>query len=289
LGNSKESQKYIGDIVGRWLAYNYVLEQFEVDKVSEQQVTKARQDWSEYIDEHLPGKSVEEASNFAADLFSYATEIQDSIRIRSKIMNEEGISNVSDRGGIVGADITGKKASRNVENFTLSQMMTRTASRESGNNLQWTILLRNSFVVLNIERPSRMDIGLLLNDIRRTIGGYVREIGSNNLTLSSSAARRVLWNFLCARMVSSSVSDIGDYSQLGEVVLSNDLDVLIMGLLEAYTEKGVQHYLGCLAKDCGWGQYVLTNPALMVRIRGQQPYLQRKPDDLPGSKPVYFE
>lgn len=267
LGNSKESQIYAGEVVSRWLAVEMVRNRYKMDQSTKAQLEKAEQDWEEYISLNMPNKTAEEAGHFAADLYQFATETQDGIRIRTKMMGEDGVSNVSDRGGFVQPDIIGKKAGAKIENFSLSQMMTRTQSNNTGASLQWTILLRNSFVALNLERPSKAEMGILLNDIRRSIGGYVREIGNNNLTLAATAARRVIWNYLCKNMASSSVTDIGEYGQLTEVILGVDLDILIIGLLKAYTETGVQHYLGCLKKGCDWGQYALVDPALMVRHR----------------------
>jgi hypothetical protein len=268
LGNSKKDVLEAQQLIGKWFTFNSFVSMAQEGRVNQSTMNKANADWEQYVAETYPGRTPKEIADHAADLYAYMSEIQDEIKVRSHVCNEAGITNLSDRGGnYVTGDIVGKKPARSTKGFSAAEVMRRSALRSNGDKLIFDVLLRDSFVSLSFTRPNRLEMGDLLNDIRRTIVGYVREINNNSAVLARIASIRVIWNFLATRITSCSVSDISDFRQLANVITLNDMEQFVVALIESLNTKGVNLNLRCLAPSCKWDAFHLVEPSKLVQIR----------------------
>jgi len=268
LGNSKKDVMAAQAVIKEWLGYRAVVELFEADQMTDTAMAQAKDKWNEYVTTTFPGKTAEDVANYAKELYVFMSEVQDELRVRSKVMTEKGITNIHNRGGeFVTADIVAQTPSRKRSGFKTSEGMRRSSAKAAGKTLQFDLLLRNSFVQLNFTRPNRTLLGNLVNDIRRTVTGYVRSINNNNAVLARVAAMKVIWDFLVQYINSSSVSDIVDYNQLAEVITITDFDRICTALIEATSHRGTNMNLRCLNTQCDWDNFSLVDPTLLSQNR----------------------
>lgn len=267
LGNKKSDVLAAQQLISRWLQVEAVRKLYEDDRADETQLNVAESNWLEYCEANHPGVAPKDVAIKASDIYHFMSEIQDEVRVRSKVVVEEGLSNQSDRGGYITGDVTGQKPSRNNRNFKPSEMMRRTASKTADEALQFDVLLRDSFVKLNFMKPTRSEIGNLLNDIRRTVVGYVRTINNNNAVLARIAAQMEIWKFISKRITSCSISDISDFADLVNFITITDMDRLTTALIEAFNSKGVNMNLRCLSSKCNWETFALVDPSTLNQKR----------------------
>lgn len=270
LGNRKEDIIKAQGVIGRWLTYSGAKAMFDEERVPESVFHKAESDWLQYLEANFPGKTSDEVSNHASDLYAFMSEIQDELKIRTSVMNEAGVSNVSNRGGVNTGDIIGKKPSASTKGFSQRENMRRRAARKTGSGadkLSYDVLCRDSFLSFAFSRTNHTEMGALINDIRRTITGYVQQIGNNSAVLARIASIRVIWNFMANRVTNSSVSDLADFNQLSNVILLTDMDAIINALIESTNNKGINLNLRCLSGKCDWEAFKLVQASKLLRHR----------------------
>lgn len=268
LGNSKEARDHSAKLMAPYIQMLTLRRYAEEDPMRYgPSAEKQRLDWEAFIEANYPDMSLDEAEENAQRMVAFYTEYLDDIKMRSDAIRELLISNVSDRGSLVTSDVSGIKPGDGNRNMKDSELMKRRSLKAEDGRLQFDLELRNSFTKITMARPSKMEMGTLINDIRSEIKGYVRQINNNSVQLARVAAARVIWNFIADRITYASVTDIGDFRQLASVIRWSDIDVLTMGLLRAYTNNGVRMQLICAGPQCGWKGFELVDPELMVHHR----------------------
>lgn len=268
LGNSRASNETANQMLSKWLQYTAMKSLAEQGHANPSMLAAAKNEWDQYCQENHAEKTAAEMERMCGDLYRFMEEYLDSIKVRSKVMNEEGISNVSDRGSnIVTPDILGKKPGRSSKGFSVSEVMRRSSMRAEDGDFQFDVLLRDSYCSLTFTRPSKLDLASLVNDINRTVKGYVRTVGGNSITLAYVAGMRVVWDFLAARIVNSSVTGIVDFKDLVRIIRISDFGTICMALIKSTHNNGINLDLRCLSDKCDWADFKLTDPDKLVRTR----------------------
>lgn len=268
LGNGRDVQEKANELISKWARKSALVAMQKEGDATPSMVGAARADWSEYLEKNHPDKTSEEMDEIASTLYRYLTELQDNIRVRSKVMNEDGITNQSKRGSnIVTSEIVGKKPSPATKGFSVSEIMRRSSIRSESGDFQFDVMLRDSYTSLTFVRTNKLEMAGLVNDINRTIKGYVRTIGGNYVSLSYIAATRVVWDFLAKRIVASSVTGIADFKDLSRVIRFSDIGTICMALLRSTHNEGINLDLSCLSNKCDWSAFKLVDPDKMVKIR----------------------
>jgi hypothetical protein len=268
LGNDKKSVLAAHAVVKRWLEVQGVRSLVKDGRARETMLNKAEADWADYVAAEHPDRTPQEVSEHAAELYRFMSEVQDELKVRSRVMNEHGVTNQHNRGNnFVTSDVVGKKPGANLKGLSPSEIMRRTALKNANDKLAFDVLMRDSFVYLTFARPSKMEMGTLVNDLRMTIKGYVRQLNNNSATIARIAAMRVMWDFIVKRISNSSVSDIGDFGQLANAITITDFDALGIALIESYNTKGVNMNLRCLGETCDWNNFSLVDPSKLIHDR----------------------
>lgn len=268
LGNSKKDYVKASTLIGNWMALSAARIAHMNEEFSDEQFEGLRLKWVGFVEKEYPEISPADAELLAEKNYIFMRDFQDELKIRSRVVNEQDLTNLVNRGGgHVTGDIMGRKPSNTSDSFSISQRMLRGVLKSKGEALNFDLLLRNSYVSLSFSKPDRTTMGGLIHDINRTIGGYVRQLNHNSAVIAKIAMMKTIWNFLHKRIISCSVSDIGSFSELARVIRINDFDTICMGLVESYNTKGIHLYLGCLGSGCGWGEHKLVDPKLLVRHR----------------------
>jgi hypothetical protein len=270
LGNRKEDIIAAQNVIARWLGYTGTKAMWDEERIPESVFRKAESDWLQYIETSWPGKTSDQVSNHASDLYAFMSEIQDELKVRTSVMNEPGIANSSNRGGVNTGDIIGKKPSASTKGFSQRENMRRRAARKTGSGadkLSYDVLCRDSFATFAFSRTNHTEMGALINDIRRTLTGYVQQIGNNSAVLARIASLRVIWNFIAKRITNSSVTDLADFNQLSNVILLTDMEAIITALIESTNSKGINLNLRCLSGNCDWEAFKLVQASKLLRHR----------------------
>lgn len=268
LGNSKKEILAAQELISRWLQVQAIRDLFEEDRVDQIAVNTAESTWGEFIEANFPGANLKSMEVHAAELYNFMSEVQDEIRVRSAVMKEPGITNLVNRGsGFVTGDVVGQKPGSSSKNFRPSQAMRRSAAKSSNDVMNFDVLLRNSYIKINFVKPSKMEMGSLINDIRRTVVGYVRKVNNNNAVIARVAAAMEIWKFVSTRITSCSVSDIVDFTDLINLITLSDIDRIATALLESFNTRGVNMNLRCLNSLCDWQQFALIDPSTLNQIR----------------------
>lgn len=277
LGSTKDSQLRARKLITEWLTINAATSQFLEGNIEEDVYNKAVLTWNKFVEETYPGKSSEDVKLLAQDTYQFINEVQDEVKIRSRLLYEEDVTNQTDRGNnYVTGDIAGKTPGVNTKGHKTSDKMRRTNTRASNEFLEYDVLLRDSKVSLTFTRPNRLTMGSVINDIMRTVGGYVRQINHNSVTIARIASMRAIWKHISKQITRSSVSDISDFGQLSQVITITDFNTLCIAYLDAYSNKGVQLRLNCLSEKCDWSAVNLIKP---TRLHRHRPSLDT-PEDL---------
>lgn len=267
LGNSKASRQNANALMEPYIEMLTLRQMVDRNNDYIPALRKKEEEWQSFAAEHYPSISPDDLEERAGKMVSFYSDFLDDLRVRSDAIREDGISNLSDRGGVITPDVSGRKPGRDVKNMKDSDIMRRRVINSEDGRLVFDIELRNSFVKLSILRPSKMDMGNLVNDIKNAVKGYVRRVNNNSATLARIAVGRVLWDFIAKRITYSSVSDIHDYRQLATVIRWTDIDVLATSLIRAYTNKGVHMHLVCAAPNCDWQGFELVDAERLVHHR----------------------
>lgn len=268
LGNTKEANKAATELMGKWLQLTAMKSLFKDGQANDGMLASTKAEWAQFIETRFPSKTLEEMEDIASNLYRYKEEFEDSIKVRSSVMNEDGISNVTNRGSNVrSGEIMGKKPGASSKGFTISELMRRSSMRASSGEFQFDVLLRDSYTAITFVRMTKLELGGLINDINRTVKGYVRQVGGNNITLAYIAGVRAVWEFLAPRIVNSSVTGIADFADLARVIRLSDFGTICMALIKATHNAGINLDLRCLTDLCDWHEFQITDPDKLVRVR----------------------
>lgn len=267
MGNSKASREHAHKLIRPYMDLSVITDLHDRGKVDDDIMRKANDDWQTFVQTNYPDKTLEEMTDRARHTMQFHSEVLDELRQRSNAIREEGISNVSDRGGVVTGDVIGRKPGISTKGLKPSEIMRRKVARAEDGRMAFDINLRNSFVKSTIARPSKGEIGMLIDEIKDEIKGYVRRVNNNTAVLARIAVGRVLWRHYVKLLTGSSVSDIGDYNQLASIVRWSDIDAIAIGILNAYTNKGVNLHLVCGNPTCDWNQMSLVDPEKLLHVR----------------------
>lgn len=268
LGIDKKDHDKANILVGRWLGLTSVEQAYEKDLATENLLNNATNDWVQFIEAEYPGKSSDEMKTRALSLYRFMDGLQDKILTRTKMVHEEGLTNVSRRGSkLTIADILGQVPSGAGKATSISEQMARAVHQSNSTPYQYTLLLRNSFTQIRFSRPSQLELGNLVNDINNTVRGYVRKVGNNSVDLATIAGMKVIWAFLRDHIIWSSVKDVFDYNDLANIIRITDFQTICNALLHSSSDKGIQMDLGCLFGGCGHSSLELVDPSKMTVIR----------------------
>lgn len=266
LGNTKAVVQEANEIISNWVEYSSAELDYQDGEIEASGFNAIKDKWEEYSAKKFPGMNQSEILDYCRKLYSFNNDMLDTIKVRSKVVREKGVTNVSDRGGITTGDVVGKKPRRNNAPDLVERMRIQSiGAREE--EYQFDVLLRNSFVFFTIRRPSRLKLGELIQEVHRTVKGYVRSTNNPTINLSYLAAVRAVWNYITSLIVTCSVKDITDFKQLEDLILINDVDALAVGLSKASMNRGHNVQLHCLEQGCGWVGVGLGDPAKLLQKR----------------------
>lgn len=256
------------ELTTAWIPYLGASQSHSEGSISDEAFAKAESEWFTFCRENYPDLEPEFLEKHAASCIEFSTGMLDAVRLRSRMLMEEGISNVSSRGagGYVTSDIVGKTPVIKKAN-SVAETMIRASMSGSRDKLNFDVLLRDSFVAITFTRPSKLEIGGLLQDIAQTIKGYVRSVRNNFISVSRIAACKAIWNFMSKRIVYSSVSNIDSFEELTNVILLNDIERLAIALVESFNTRGVNLGLRCFDPTCDWTSFSLVDTAKLVHNR----------------------
>lgn len=266
LGNTKAVIEEANEIISNWVEYSSAELDYQDGEIQASGFNAIKNKWDEYSAKKFPGMDQSEILDYCRKLYSFNNELLDTVKVRSKVVHEKGITNVSDRGGVITGDVVGKKPRRNNAPDLVERMRVQSISARE-EEYQFDVLLRNSFVFFTIRRPSRLKLGELIQEVHRTVKGYVRSTNNPTINLSYLAAVRAVWNYITSLIVTCNVKDITDFKQLEDLILINDVDALVVGLSKASMNKGHNVQLHCLEKGCGWVGVGLADPAKLLQKR----------------------
>lgn len=268
LGVGKEENEKAAELITNWSAWNTFKELNKVGEVSPTVFASAKQDWDAFVQENYPDVNPSELEKTASDLFKFMNSLQENLQLRTRMVREENITNASRRcDKLTTTDIVGKTPSVNKKGLSIADRMIRSTIRSSGGVYQYNQLLRNSFLSITWERPQKLEVADLINNINRRIRGYVRRVGGNAMALSYIAGYIEIWDWLKPRLVSSSVKGLADFDDLSKVIRITDMPVICAGLLASITDDGVQMDLRCMNPSCDWYQFDLIDPTKLVQRR----------------------
>lgn len=268
VGVNKKSIEENGELVEAWLALLGAQEGLDNGEIPLSTYEKIKANWEEICETKCPDKDPEEVAENIRENIEFSTSLLDPLLIRSRLIREEGISNVSSRGrgGIVTPDIVGKRPKAK-QGSSVAEMMIRSSLANNKDKLNFDVLLRDSFTMLTFTRPSNLEIGVLMQEIADTVKGYVRNIRNSSVSMARIAVTKVIWKFLASRIVYSSVSDIPSMEALSNVIRYKDIERLTLALIESFNTRGVNLGLRCYSMDCDWTQYAVVDPTKLALNR----------------------
>jgi len=268
LGNGKEENLAAQDLVARWITLTTARDMFKNGQMPESFKLTAENEWNQYVEQTHPGRTSVAVEMQALQLYRFFEGLQDSLLLRTRMMNEPGVTNVSRRSDkLVVADILGKVPGNSVQGFSVSEVMTRATLRSTSAAYQYDVLLRNSFCKLVFTRPAKSELGSLINDINLTVRGYVRQVGHNSLQLATIAGMKAVWNWFHPRIISCSVDKIVDFKDLVQVIRITDFLPLCNAILASIADEGVNMDIGCINIGCDEHTLDLIDPTKLTQIR----------------------
>lgn len=268
LGNTKEEIKQAQDLLGKWLGLQSARELHKADQISKSVVLAAENDWKQYIETNYPGQPLALFEQRAVDLYRFFDGLQDSLLVRTRLVREDQITNVSKRAdGLVAPDIMGRVPGSSMQGFSVSEMMERSALRATKQSYQYDVLLRNSFLKLVFVRPNKLELANLINDINRTVRGYVRQVGGNSQQLATVAGVKAVWEWFAPRIISSSVSGVLDFRDLANVIRLTDFNTLCNAILASVADEGIHMDIRCFNLACDHYTFDLIDPTKLTQIR----------------------
>jgi hypothetical protein len=267
MGNTKASREHAHQLIRPYMDLIVIRDLHQRGKVEDDILRKAEDDWARFVETNYPEHTLEEITTRAQHLMEFHNEILDELRQRSNAIREPGITNVSDRGGVITGDVVGRTPGLGTKGLKPSAIMRRRSARAEDGKMAFDIMLRNSFIKSTIARPGKGQLGILIDEIKDEIKGYVRKVNNNMAVLARIAVGRVLWRHYIKLLTSTSVNDIADYNQLARIVRWSDIDAIAVGILNAYTNKGVNLHLVCGNPTCDWNRMGLADVEKLLHIR----------------------
>lgn len=268
LGNGKLDNKRAQELIGMWLGFTAVKDMHAQGKASDEMLVTATNSWEQFLEKEYPNRTSAEMQETAISFYKFMNTWQDDILLRSRLVREDGISNVSNRGGdLLTSDIVPKLPGANVQGFGMADVMTRGTARESETAYHYSVLCRNSFLAFTFARFDKLELASLINDINRTVRGYVRRVGHNSMVLASMAGMWAVWKWIRPRILSSSVEGLADFNDLARLIRITDMHAVYSAILAAATDEGVQMDLRCINAGCDWHKFDLVDPTKFVNVR----------------------
>lgn len=223
--------------------------------------------WEEYCAANHPGVELEELDERYRSVYWHLRFIADTTMAQFPICHEPGLTNNTQRTTEVASnDLNGLMPKDNVlGKMSISEFMRRTSINATNSYYNYDLLLRNSFIALRLELPTRLELGNLIKDIATAVRGHVRQVSQNVPSLANAAANKVVWQFVKNKIKKHSVKDTGDFDELADVIRITDINVIAAALLSMMFPKGVPYTLSCLAQaSCGWHANRLIDPTSLV-------------------------
>lgn len=269
LGNHKSTIETANVLIGKWLTYRASIGMAREGEITETELSAAKANWEEWLAANHPDEEVEAMEKYCYELYEFMDNLQDGIRVRSRVMQEGMITNLFDRGNsFITADITGKKPSAVLKkDVSLSEQMRRSSLNANSDLYEFDVLLRNSFASITFRRPNLVSLGSLVTAIANQVKGYVRQINNPTPTLAYLAGVRAFWDYLAKLITYSSVKDTTDFRDLSSSLLLTDVDELAVGLLNGVYTRGVPLELRCLTPQCNWSQLGNADPSRLIQVR----------------------
>lgn len=268
LGNTKAENEAAQELTGRWVALTTIRDLYKRGRASDSMMHTANNDWAQFIEKNFPGKTSPEMEEKALSLYRFFDSLQDDILLRTKLILEPGISNVSRRSStLTMADIVGRVPGAETKGYSIAEAMTRAVHHSNRSSYQYTTLLRNSFLQLTFVRGAKLEAGDLINNINSTVRGYVRKVGGNSLSLSTIAGMKAVWEWFYPRILSSTVDGIIDFKDLANVIRVTDFFPICNAILASLTDDGIGMDLRCINTACDHGSFDLVDPTKLTNIR----------------------
>ncbi|EBV8434228.1 hypothetical protein AVA65_08260 [Salmonella enterica subsp. enterica serovar Minnesota] len=268
LGNHRDVIEAKNELIKNWMVFRASIGMLEAGEITEQEMESAKANWEEYLAANHPGEDQEEMEKYCMELYQFIDTLQDGIKVRSRVMQEESISNMSDRGSkTFSPDVVGKQPKAQLKTIALHEQMRRAALNANQDLYEFDILLRNSFMGLSIRRPNLLSLGSLIQAISNQVKGYVRQINNPSISLAYIAGIRCMWDYLSKLIVSCTVKDTSDFRDLADSILLTDIDQLAVGLLNSIYTRGVHLELRCMNPKCNWSDFGLADPAKLLDVR----------------------
>jgi len=268
MGNTRAENEAAQELIGRWLALTSIRDLRERGRASDSMLATANNDWQQFLEKNFPGKSAAEMEEKAISMYRFFDSLQDDMLLRTKMILEPNITNVSRRSSKLEiADIIGRVPGADTTGFSIAEAMTRATSRSKSAPYQYTTLLRNSFLSITFTRAAKLESADLINNINSTVRGYVRQVGGNSMALSTIAGMKAVWEWLYPRIVSSTVSGIIDFKDLSNLIRVTDFYPLCNAILASLTDDGIGMDLRCINTACDHGSFDLMDPTKFTQIR----------------------
>lgn len=268
LGNTKQENLVAQELVGRWITVRTARDLHAADQVTSSFLKAAENDWKQYVENKYPGQSPIDMERKAVSLYRFFEGIQDHLMLRTRMMVEDDVTNASRRcDKLEVTDILGRVPGSSVTGFSISEVMARAALRSTNSPYHYDVLLRNSFTKLVFIRPNKLELADLINNINRTVRGYVRQVGGNSVQLATIAGMKMVWEWLAPRIISSSVERVMDFSDLAKVIRITDFHTLCNAILASVSDEGINMDLRCFNLKCDHFTLDLIDPSKLTRIR----------------------
>lgn len=124
----------------------------------------------------------------------------------------------------------------------------------------FNVILHNSFVMMKISRPPRVELVNLINKIESQLRYFGERWVVNSINLERAGIARIIVEFMLDRVTYHSVEGILSPQELTEYILANDVDTMALALLEAASPKGVFYNMTCLANKCNHSSLEQVDP-----------------------------
>lgn len=134
--------------------------------------------------------------------------------------------------------------------------------KAKGNNSpdSFTIILHNSYIVLRINKPERINLFRLIEKIETQLRHYGAKWAVPSYHLERAGIARIIVDFILDHVTYHSVKDLEDVQELKRCILANDIDTLALSILQSSAPQGVQYNMVCLANSCNAINTVLIDP-----------------------------
>lgn len=267
LGNNRQVVENALEVINKWVDFSASEQALKEGELTRTEYEAIQSDWREFSKLHFPDWEENKIMNHCRALFTFHNEIIDKVKVRSKVMKEEQITNQFDRGS---NKLTGEvfpKVPKSSSASSLSERLRRQALGANNEPYMFDILLRNSFIRITIRRPNHIILGSLIQEVHRTVKGFVRSTNNPSTNLSYMAAMRAFWDYLSDLIVDCSVKNIPDFKMLADHIVISDVEALVTGFAKSFLTKGFNLQLYCSQENCNWSEFGLVDVSHILQVR----------------------